>query len=162
MSAENLWQQLFDAVKTRFQRIYIVNGFQTDVGAHCFSWRDLNTSPIQDSEFPCIMVRDVKRETLREGRVINAHDHELTIEVYAGAKASGSSPPDNFARRILADLDQAIAEDIRWTISGVMLARDTIPGTDEIETVHAGDRTVGVKKTFTIQFRTRRFDPYNQ
>ena len=91
MSAENLWQQLFDAVKTRFQRIYIVNGFQTDVGAHCFSWRDLNTSPIQDSEFPCIMVRDVKRETLREGRVINAHDHELTIEVYAGAKASGST-----------------------------------------------------------------------
>jgi hypothetical protein len=108
------------------------------------------------------MVRDVKRETLREGRVINAHDHELTIEVYAGAKASGSSPPDNFARRILADLDQAIGEDIRWTINGVMLARDTIPGSDEIETVHAGDRTVGVKKTFTILFRTRRFDPYNQ
>lgn len=162
MASESLWQQLFDAVKVRFQRIYVSNGFETNVGQHCLTWRDLQTNPIQPSEFPCITLRDVKRETMRESRVINSHDHELTIEVYAGAKASDSSPPDNFARRILADLDKAIGEDLKWTVGEVKLALDTIPGTDEIEAVHTGDRIVGVKKTFTIRFRTRRFDPYNQ
>lgn len=162
MAADSLWQQLFDAVKTRFQFIRVVNGYETEVGAHCLTWRDLQTSPIQASEFPCIMLRDPKRETMRESRVINAHDHELTIEVYAASRAADSSPPDNFARRILADLDKAIGEDIKWTINDVQLARDTIPGTDEIEAAHAGDRIVGVKKTFTILFRTGRFNPYNQ
>lgn len=156
-----LWQRLFDAVKVRFQAIHTNNGYQTDVGQKCFAWRDLNKSPFTLDDAPCIMVRDPNRETSVLG-VITAHDHTLTIEVYACAMAPDSSPPDNFARLILCDLDQAIGVDRQWTVDGVKLARDTLPGSDAMETVHTGDRIIGVRKTFTIIFRTRAFDPYNQ
>lgn len=160
MSQDSRWQQLIDAVKARFQLIRVVNGYESEVGAHIFSWRDLSASPFQPQELPAICIRDPKRETTTEARVINAHYHELTIEVLAASCATGSSPPENFARRILSDIDQAIGVDRQWTINGSKLAIDTLPVSDEIESVHVGDRIVGVKKTFTIIFRTGRFDPY--
>ena len=158
---DSLWQRLFDAVKVRMQAIHTANGYETDLGTHGFTWRDLSRSPFTESECPCFMIRDPRRESNSEG-LINSHDHRLTIEMLAVAYASASSPPDNFARRMLCDIDRAIGVDRQWSIDGVKLARDTVPGEDAIESIHAGDRMIAVRKTFTINFRTRIFDPYNQ
>ena len=163
--ADSLWQRLFNAVKERLQTIHVNNGYETNIGTRCFAWRDLNRTPFTAEEFTesigGMMLRDARRET-EAGLVINKHDHKLAIEVVAACFASASSPPDNFARKMLADLDRCIGQDIKWTIGGTMLARDTQAGQDEIEAAHAGDRLVVVRKTFTIIFRTGRFDPYNQ
>jgi hypothetical protein len=157
-----MWQRLFDAVKVRMQGIYVVNGYETDIGAHCFTWRDLTKHPLTEAECPCIALRDPTRDTSPQSSVITAHDHTLTIEVAAAAIGSVQAPPDNLARRILCDIDKAIGQDRQWTVDGVKLARDTLPGQDRLETAHVGDRIVGVTKTFTIIFRTRQWDPFNQ
>ena len=161
MAANSLWQQLFDAVKVRFQNIHTANGYETDIGTQAYTWRDLSKAPFSEDEAPCFMIRDPRRETTVE-TVITGHDHRLTIEVFAVATATGSSPPDNFARRMLSDLDKAIGVDRQWTVGGVKLARETLPGEDVLEAVHAGDRLIAVRKTFTINFRTRAFNPYTQ
>ena len=158
---DSLWQRLFDSVKVRLQGILIANGYETDIGTHCFAWRDLSKSPFTEAEMPCCAVRDLTRDSSVLS-VITAHDHTLTIEVSAMAMASLETPPDNFARRILSDIDKAIGVDRQWEVDGVKLGRDTLPGNDKMETVHSGDRIVGVTKTFTIIFRTRAWDPYNQ
>lgn len=161
MAQDSYWQRLFDAVKVRMQSIHTANGYETDLGTHAFTWRDLGRSPFTAAEAPCFMIRDPRRETNSDG-VINAHDHRLSIEMIAVAYAGESSPPDNFARRMLSDIDQAIGVDRQWSVDGVALARDTVPGEDAIEGVHAADRMIVVRKTFTILFRTRRFNPYAQ
>lgn len=162
---DSLWQRLFDAVKVRMQSIHTANGYETTIGACCFAWRDLSRSPFTEAELEerlgGFAIRDPNRRT-ESGRVINTHDHTLTIEMVGVCFASANSPPDNFARRMLSDIDRAIGQDIKWTVNGTILARDTQPGEDVIESAHAGDRLVVVRKTFTINFRTGRFDPYNQ
>lgn len=152
-------QQIFNAVKIRFEGIYQVNGFATEVGKHCFSWRDLDKKPFTAEELAdggAIVIADPDREP-GEG-VLTAHDQVLTIEVVAASTADGYTPPDNHARRIEADLLVAIGSDRRWGT----LAKDTLPGKSEIRVNHGGDRVAAVKLTFQILFRTRQFDPYQQ
>lgn len=165
MAQESLWQRVFDAVKFRMQEIRTANGYETNVGAKCFAWRDLSRTPFTEAELSeslgGFILRDASRRT-ESGRVINTHDHTLQFEMVGACFASASSPPDNFARRMLCDVDRAIGQDIKWTVEGTPLARDTQPGEDVIEAAHAGERLVVVRKTFTVNFRTQRFDPYNQ
>lgn len=162
---DSLWQRLFDAVKVRMQGIHTANGYETTVGAKMFAWRDLGRSPFSEAELATSLggfcIKDANRKT-EPGLVINKHDHTLQIEMLGACFASASSPPDNYARRMLCDIDKAIGVDLKWTVDGTMLARDTIAGEDVIEAAHAGDRLVVVRKTFTIIFRTARFDPYTQ
>lgn len=165
MAQESLWQQLFDAVKDRFKTIHTNNGYETDVGTKFFAWRDLGRTPFTREELSeslgGFMLRDPNRRT-EHGQIINTHEHTLTIEVIGACFAAASSPPENFARRMLCDLDKAIGVDIKWTVNEVALARDTVAGEDVIEVAHAGERLVQVRKTFTILFRTARFNPYAQ
>lgn len=151
-------QLLFNEVKIRFTAIRTANGYQTDIGARCFTWRDTRATPFEEQELPCFAIRDPDCETHQ--RVSLHHDHTLVIEVHAAATGA---PPDNWARHILADLDRAIGMDRQWANpAGRKLAKDTLPGTDAIEIIHASKRIVGVRKTFQIEYRTQRFDPYNQ
>jgi hypothetical protein len=165
MAQDSLWQRLFNAVKERMQTIHVNNGYETNIGTKCFAWRDLNRTPFTEAELQenvgAVVVRDPSRKT-EQGKVINTHDHTLTIEVLAVRFATASSPPDNYARKMLSDIDKAIGVDRLWTVDGVAMARDTIALEDSIDAVHAGDRLIAVRKTFNIIFRTQRFDPYNQ
>lgn len=163
----NLWQQLFDAVKTRMQLIRVVNGFETEVGACAFTWRDLSRSPWREAEMEVSLgafnLRDASRLTHNGsdsyGNVINCHVHEVEFEVNGACLAGKISPPENHARRMICDIDRAIGIDTKWTIDGVKLAVDTQAGSDQIEVAHSGDRIIQIRKTFKIFYRTGRFSP---
>jgi len=163
-------QQIFNAVKVRFQDIRQINGFATEVGKHCFAWRDLDKSPFTTTKTDddgnivgdtgeledggAINISDPERDP--DDGVLSAHHQILTIEVIAAATAGGFTPPDNHARRIEADLLSAIGQDVRW--GG--LADDTLPGKSSLNVGHLGDRVAWVKLMFQIKFRTLRFNPY--
>lgn len=168
MSAEvrkSIRQQIVEAVRDRFTAIRQGGGYATEVGKHCFIWRDLGqgNAPFTSDELAdggAINISDTDREP-GDG-VLTVHDQVLTIEVVAAASAEVESPPDTLARRIEADLLTAIGVDRQWTINGVALAKDTLPGKSRMGVGQIGDRVAWVQLTFTIQFRTRRFDPYTQ
>lgn len=149
------------------QLIRVVNGFETEIGACAFTWRDLSRSPWSESELSTSLgafnLRDFQRTTGNGsdayGKLINCHVHELEIEINGACLAGKISPPDNHARRMVCDIDRAIGIDTKWTIDGVKLAMDTQPGSDQIEVAHSGDRIIQVRKTFKIFFRTGRFSP---
>lgn len=152
-------QQIFNAVRVRFEGIYQVNGYATDIGKHCFTWRDTEKVPVTAAELSdggLINIDDPEREP-GEG-VLTAHDQILTIEVCAYATADGFTPPDDHARRMEADILTAIGVDRKWST----LAKDTLPGKSSIGVGHLGDRTAAVKITFQILFRTGQFSPYTQ
>ncbi len=152
----SIWQQLFDAIKFRLAGVRIDLGYQTDIGTHCFPWRDLRKSTFTATEMPGFMYRDPTRT--RIDATLNKHFFELDIELVAVTTANASTPPDAHARMIAADIHQVIGVDRRWG----ELAEDTIPVSDELNTEHLGDRIVGVISKFQIIFRTVRFDPYNK
>ena len=158
--SESLREQLVQAIRARFQTIRTVNGYATDIGAHCFTWRDLEKNPFTADE-----ISDGGAFTLRDPscttstKTCTKHDHELTIECVAVTKGA---PPDTWGRRICADLHKAIGVDRKWRVDGVDLAIDTLPGDDKIDVGHYGDRVAAVLKTFTVKFRTDSYDPYNQ
>ena len=154
----NVWQQIFDAVKVRFSAITIDNGYETSIGSHCFPWRDLTKSPLAAAEMPGFCYRDPTRNYAPDTVPLNKHGFILDLEVMAVTTADASSPVDNHARRIAADIHKAIGVDRRWSA----LAEDTLPVSDELQTEHLGDRIVGATVRFQIVFRTQRFDPYTQ
>lgn len=157
-------QRIIDAIKVRFTAIHQNNGFATNIGTHCFTWRDLDRAPFDsDAELAdggAINISDPDRDP-GDG-VLTAHDQVLTIEVIAAATADGYTPPDNHARRMEADILAAIGQDRKWTVDGTPLAKDTLPGKSNLATGHQGDRVAWVRLTFQILFRTQRFDPYTQ
>lgn len=157
-----LRQQIFNAVRNRFELIHQNNGYATNVGTHCFGWRDTERHKWTEEELTvgCINIADPEREP-GDG-VLSAHDQILTIEVEAHASCDSGSTPDDHCRRIEADILTAIGVDRQWTVSSVKLAKDTLQGRSSIGVGHLGDRVASVKLTFQILFRTRQFDPYTQ
>lgn len=160
--ADSIHQKIFNAVKTRFQGIRIDGGYETEIGAHAFAWRDFIHSPLAPEEMPGFSLKDRQVEPSGRPETITRHYHEISFEVQAMASATTSSPPDNHARRIIADLTKAIGVDRKWTTDSVAIAIDTEPGNAGIESVHLGDRVVFIRYEFTVRFRTGIFDPYTQ
>lgn len=168
MAAEvrkSIRQKIFDAVKVRFEGIRQENGFATEIGKRCFTWRAIGTdeSPFTTAELAdagVINISDADREP--DNGVLTVHDQALTIEVLGASSAAVVSPPDAMARAIEADLLVAIGQDRQWTVDGAKLAKDTVPGKSTIGVGHLGDRVAWVRLSFTIRFRTNRFDPYTQ
>lgn len=167
MSAElrtSVRQKIFDAVKARFETIYQVNGFATNVGSHCFSWRDLERSPFTVEELSdggAIVITDDDRAP--DPSVLTVHDQLVTFTVIAASTPTGGfANADRHARRIEADLIVAIGQDRTWTTDGVRLAKDTILGESQINVGHFGEMVAAVRLKFTVHFRTARFDPYTQ
>lgn len=161
-----MWQQLFDAVKVRFQSITTANGYQTNIGAKVFAWRDTQRSPFTQEESPCCTIRDLSRKHDQDSDTVQRHYWQLSMEVVACASAVLQAPPDNLARAMIADMDRALglaaAGGRKFNVNGVDLALDTLLEEDAMEAVHSGDRFVVVRKTFTIRFRTGAFSPYTQ
>lgn len=162
MPQDSQWQKLIDAVHRRMQTITVANGYETGIGEHCFLWRDLNAKPVTAEEQHVISIRDTRRESGVGGdwAKLNKHQHNLTVEIHGVASAGFSSPPDVFARKMIADIDKAIHADRYWTVEGVKLALETLPVEDAMEVSHSGDRIIGIRKTIQIIFTTALFNPY--
>lgn len=152
-------QQLWEAIRDRLRTIRTAAGYETDIGARFFAWRDLTNSPLDEIKDlgPCFAMRDPDCDT--EQRISGRMDHTLTFEVQG---AVWGTPPDNLARSALADIEKCIGVDRQWTINDVKLALDTRLIRDRIAVVHLGGRFAVVSKTFEVIFRTASFNPYAQ
>lgn len=151
-------------MRDRLRTIRRAAGYETEMGARFFAWRDLANSPldeIKDASSPeqngCYAMRDPDCET--EQKVSNRMDHTLTFEIQG---AVWGTPPDDIARQALADIEKCIGVDRQWTIGAVKLALDTRLVSDKINVVHLDLRYAVVTKTVHVIFRTVSFNPYAQ
>ena len=162
---KSLRQQLWEAIRDRLRTIRQAAGYETEMGARFFAWRDLANSPLDEikSLGPCFAMRDP--ETTTEQRVSNRMDHTLTVEVQG---AVWGTAPDDIARSALADIEKCIGVDRQWTMPDiattlpVKLALDTRLVSDKINVVHLSEKFAVVTKTFEVIFRTSSFNPYAQ
>ena len=123
-------QSVMETVVSRFGAIDGTGNYNFNLAGKVFLWRDLKAKPWELGELPAVNVRD-PRETTHQV-LSGVHEHELEIEV-DGAVAAGTAP-DAQARKLLADLVEAIGQDRKWS----ELAYDTDPDSDEIDVIQAG------------------------
>ena len=159
---DNRLQRLVNAVKLRFQAIRIANGYNSDLGLRVHLWRDSEAVPFQDDELPALNFRDKSAEV--EQRLSGIHDHEITFEVDV---ITNKFTLDHEARRLLADVIQAIGVDRQWTeptddpeVTPIKLAVDTLPVRWEFGVTATGKALAGCRYVFMVRQRTRSFDPY--
>jgi hypothetical protein len=84
-------QDIMTAVMTNMNNISIANGYTFDVGSNVFEWRD---SPLNDGEFPAIIVKDVYNEVSEE----DEKEHTLTVEIQL--VDSGNSSPASIRAKV--------------------------------------------------------------
>lgn len=155
----SLRQQLWEAIRDRLRTIRTAAGYETEIGARFFAWRDLANSPLDEIKDlgPCFTMKDSACET--EQRVSNRMDHVLKLEIQG---AVWGTPPDNAARSAIADIEKCLGVDRQWSINDVKLALDTRLVSDQINVVHLGEKFAVVTKIIEVDFRTASFNPYSQ
>ncbi len=152
--ADSIRQLIINAIDSRLKLITIANGYETNIGGKVFEWRAV---PVEEIDLPCIIYRDLSsvNSVLTIG-IGGYHESNLNIEVEVIC-AAGSVTPSTI-RKMLADVIKAIGVDATW--SG--LASSTDPVSDAI-TIEQNEKIIGgANITFTITYRTKRWDAYNQ
>ena len=152
--ADSKRQQIFDAVVARMNLIKTSGGYETN--PKVFGWHapEFEEGDLADG---VLNVKDPTEEG-EEGLIQpHTHDKKLQFEVeFAVGKATDLTIVPVQARKIVADINMAIAVDRAW--GG--LARKTSPVSSEIEVEHAGKVVCGGKATFTIEYRHQAFNTY--
>jgi len=145
-------EQVFAAVLARFGAINGTGNYNYNLTGKVSAWRHLGKDPWLPAELPAVTVTDPLRRTEQQLSGVQTHDLEIHV---LGAVAGTGSPAA--ARKLIDDLVEAIRSDRTW--GG--LAWDTRPGSDDIALEQEGDRIAHVRLIFTVQYRTKSFDPYN-
>jgi hypothetical protein len=158
---DTIRQQIIDSVIARLKTIKTTTAipnyganYKTDVGNNVYQERAAILNPKDVAPPGALNVFFPTEKSTNE--VSRHHDHEMTVEVY-GVIADGDNTSSD-CEKIIADLTQAIGVDIKWNDN----ARDTLPGEFEKDVEQQSKKIVGFKRTFTIRYRTLRFDPYNK
>ena len=158
---DTIRKKIIDAVIARFKTIVTTNTapgatvpYQTNVGNNVWQERAKGYNP-DDITAPGAL--NVFFPTEKDSNAVSRHiDHEMTVEVYGLISAGDDS--SKICEQMLADLTQAIGADIQWGDN----ARDTLPGEFEKDIEQDTKKVVGFKRTFTIRYRTLRFNPYDK
>jgi hypothetical protein len=164
--ADSIREQIVELIRERFETILTANGYETDLGANVFIWRDTNAAPPAASELPLLNFRDVREET--EPKVSGRTDHHHTLfgeaEIVAGTtSAGGNTDAAKQVRKCISDVLEAIRSDTRWTdADGSMLAFQTWPMDNEMVVDQSGRTIGGAKVRFKVEYRTQRWNPYEQ
>jgi len=151
---DSIRQLIVNAVDTRLKGILTAAGYETNLGQHIFWWR---TNDFSEDELPAANCRDTDCDDSNATiGVIGYHQHALKMEVDL-IEADGASTPSSI-RKLIADLQKAIGVDTTWG----KLAERTNPINSPIN-IDQADKTIGsATVTFTIDFKTRKWDPYAQ
>jgi hypothetical protein len=147
---------LMDAIVERLRTIQIAAGYATDAGSNVHVWRDSRAAPFEAAELPALNVRDLRRKG--EQQLYDRQDHVLSVSVEV---VTGAGIVADQVRKILADLEQCIGVDRKWTVASVAIALDTRPSEDEIAVQQDGGAIAGARFDFDVIYRTKNFDPYN-
>lgn len=162
---------LWETVRDRLRSIRRAAGYQTEMGARFYAWRDLANSPLDEIKptstdvTGCFSMRDPECST--EQKVSGRMDHTLTLEIQG---AVWGTPPEDLARMALADIEKCLGVDRQWSVPDpngvggpdVKLAMDTHLVSDRINVVHMQERYAVITKTVHLIFRTAMFNPYSQ
>lgn len=177
--ADSIREQILQLVKERFQTISVANGYETNLGTHVYLFRDLSRSPFAETELPAVNIIDLDEQHQPKVSGRANHHHVLSIEcqIAAGVTAAGgNTDAAKQVRKCISDLIKAIGTETNganghdWANdtpsesnpSGTALAFNSLPIANQIGLEQA-DRTIGVGiYKFDIEYRTQRWNPYEQ
>lgn len=147
---DSRWQQISDAINTRFAGIRIANGYQTNLGASVSVWP---TTPLESVETEALRIRDYPL-SVGDADTIGAHAHRL--QVLCELVAVGDDAMRSI-RAYAADLVQAISQDATW--GG--LGEETEPGPSSEPQVDQQNRKIArMTMEFVIVYSTDRWSAY--
>lgn len=170
--ADSIREQIMQLVKARFETIQTANGYETDLGSNVFLWRDLNLQPFAESELPACNIRDYREE--HEPKISGRADHHHTLfvecELATGVTAAGGSiDGDKRVRKIISDVIKSIGTTTNgetgnyWTnAAGTKLAFNTLPEENQMGVAQQGKTIATAFYRFKIEYRTQRWNPYEQ
>jgi hypothetical protein len=145
-------QRLFDAVISALQGIVVSGGYKTDAGTKVFPYRDPVNEPIQQSELPCITVREVNETA--ETITAAVERHTVTYEI-AGHDSDSVDAPAKL-RELAGDIRKAVGVD--RTFGG--LAEFCQPASLDLNTERRGKNVGSVKVSMTLRYQHTAGDPY--
>ncbi|NLT24650.1 MAG: hypothetical protein GXX82_16530 [Syntrophorhabdus sp.] len=139
--ADTIREQIIAAMITRFQGIKKASGYKSDLGnsVHHFRGSDYDVT-----ELPALNVVDGRNDIGPATSTQFDNMVDITLEI----KVASGETTYKTAYDIIEDVYRAIAVDDTW--GG--LALDTLPGSDEIETEHAGKIISGITIKVQVQY----------
>jgi hypothetical protein len=149
--ADSIRQQIMDKLDAQLKTITVRNLYEHDLGDNVFAWRDTENNPLQTSELPGLVYKDVTEE--RESHSFAADLHTLTVEM--GVYFSGDDGPETM-RSLQADLVKAISAKSTWD----GLAMDSLLQNNNIEIEQKENKVMAMSIPLTIIFRTASDDDY--
>ena len=156
--------QIVAAVLARIQGIDGTGNYVTSVGTNdARIWR---RGQFTFGELPELTINDGPVETMIQERPLGVWTFTLPFEIWMGVGVNLQTASDStqdclqYTRDAMADIIFAIGVDRFWTVNGVRLALNTVPGESEIGSVDQSENVIclGLYK-FTIQYRTPPFSP---
>ncbi len=159
--ADSKRQRIVDAIKTRMATILIANGYATNLGQNVREWE----SWIQQEDIPVAGVLSVcdmpstaaAPEQQRSERVITGVTIWMMPVQFRVFLLRNASTHANI-RTAIKDINRAIRQDRRWTVSGIGLAAATRPQREgpliDEDTFEVAGAVVEVE----VKFLTKEFD----
>jgi len=143
--ADSIRTKIISAMDTRFKGILVASGYETNVGNHVFAWKE---TPFEASDLPALNYRDrtENKESLSFSHQLNI----LTVEVDIFSETLAE------IRKILADIEKAIATDLTWSGN----AMDTELNLIEMAVEQNENLFSGQKISVIVFFKTQHGNPY--
>lgn len=149
--ADSKRQKLVDAIVARMQTISVANGYKTELGANVYDWR----VDFDQDELPalsvCDLIADNDWDNPNSRRQIRIMPVQLRIFTRSDTLASA-------VREYMDDVERAIRQDDRWTVSNVALAMHTRPMRDGFLIPEGQFEIVGAIVEVEITFITEKFN----
>jgi hypothetical protein len=152
--ADSIRQQICTKVAARLATILTTAGYATNLGQHVYEWLP---EVLEQSNTLGVVWKDIDESpsNLTTGGTLGYHYHDLKFEFTI--IASGSTAIAN-VRKALADVIKAIGVDQTWD----KLADRTVPVPNEMAAEQADRIVAAFRLTVIVQYRTHKWDPYNQ
>lgn len=136
-------EEIINAIISKLQNIFVVNGYLTDIGNNVNDFNDL-TIPNNTSEY--LEIRDAQTNFLQKGEdgyLENAHKQQLFLELFA----QFSNKDITYARKAVADIYKVFGT-YKWDFWDTNRIR-FIPLRHQ-KTVNQEDREITAVKVFII------------
>lgn len=176
--ADSLRQKLVDALLARLRAILVANGYETNLGRNVVEWRNLETQPWAEGDFidesgqSIVNVKD-KAEPGDDSTIQGRHSKDLQFELdVATKKAVASSALDpgtgdatltiaHQVRKLIADIEKSLGGQGTW-LTTVTIHKISALSVNDMDVTEAGNVLGHARLQFSIQYSSRRFDPYQQ
>jgi hypothetical protein len=144
--ADTIREQIIAAMITRFQGIKKASGYKSDLGDSVNHFRD---SDYDVTELPALNIVDRTNDIGPATSTQFDNMVDITLEI----KVASGETTYKTAYDIIEDVYRAIAVDDTW--GG--LALDTLPGSDDIHSEHAGKVISGITIKIKVQYEAAKW-----